>query len=152
MQSINEGELAKIGKAMDELLKEAPNMRRKLHEQMGNAAYNAVMQEISKSTQRHTGNLQRWQSKYVGSGGGDAVVRAEKGLVGKNSPGAITNYVNSGHRIRPSTTNRKRKINVAYVDGRHFYQASKRDLPEKLARLGEAFVSEIAERIVGKKV
>lgn len=152
MQSINEGELAKIGKGIDELLKEAPNMRRKLHEQMGNAAYNAVMQEISKSTKRHTGNLQRWQSKYVGSGGGYAAVRAEKGLVGKNSPGAITNYVNSGHRIRPSTTNRKRKINVAYVDGRHFYQASKRDLPEKLAKLGEAFVSEIAERIVGKKV
>lgn len=152
MQSINEGELAKIGKGIDELLKEAPNMRRKLHEQMGDVAYSAVMQEVSRSTQRHTGNLQRWQSKYVGSGGGYAAVRAEKGLVGKNSPGAITNYVNSGHRIRPSTTNRKRKINVAYVDGRHFYQASKRDLPEKLAKLGEAFVSEIAERIVGKKV
>ena len=127
-------------------------MRRKLHEQMGDVAYNAGMQEVSRSTQRHTGNLQRWLSIYVGSGGGYAAVRAEKGLVGKNSPGAITNYVNSGHRIRPSTTNRKRKINVAYVDGRHFYQASKRDLPEKLAKLGEAFVSEIAERIVGKKV
>lgn len=152
MQSINEGELAKIGKGIDELLKETPNMRRKLHEQMGNAAYNAVMQEISKSTQRHTGNLQRWQSKYVGSGGGYAAVRAEKGIVGKNSPGAITNYVNSGHRIRPSTTNRKRKISVAYVDGRYFYQASKRDLSEKLARLGEAFVNEMAGRIVGKKV
>lgn len=76
MQSINEGELAKIGKGIDELLKEAPNMRRKLHEQMGDVAYNAVMQEVSRSTQRHTGNLQRWQSKYVGSGGGYAAVRA----------------------------------------------------------------------------
>ena len=152
MQSIDEGELARIGKRIDKLLKDAPNMRRKLHEQMGDVAYNAVMQEVSRSTQRHTGNLQRWQSKYVGSGGGYAAVRAEKGLVDKNSPGDLPNYVNRGNRIRPSTTNRKRKINVAYVDGRHFYQASKRDLPEKLAKLGEAFVSEIAERIVGKKV
>lgn len=152
MQSIDEGELARIGKRIDKLLKDAPSMRRKLHEQMGDVAYNAVMQEVSRSTQRHTGNLQRWQSKYVGSGGGYTAVRAEKGLVGKNSPGAITNYVNSGHRIRPSTTNRKRKINVAYVDGRYFYQTSKRDLPEKLARLGEAFVNEMAGRIVGKKI
>ena len=152
MQSIDEGELARIGKRIDKLLKDAPSMRRKLHEQMGDVAYNAVMQEVSRSTQRHTGNLQRWQSKYVGSGGGYTPVRGEKGQVGQNRPGASTNYGNSGHRIRPSTTNRKRKINVAYVDGRHFYQASKRDLPEKLAKLGEAFVSEIAERIVGKKV
>ena len=149
MQSIDEGELARIGKRIDKLLKDAPNMRRKLHEQMGDVAYNAVMQEVSRSTQRHTGNLQRWQSKYVGSGGGYAAVRAEKGIVRKKSTGALTN---SGHRIRPSTTNRKRKISVAYVDGRYFYQASKRDLSEKLARLGEAFVNEMAGRIVGKKV
>ena len=89
MQSIDEGELARIGKRIDKLLKDAPNMRRKLHEQMGDVAYNAVMQEVSRSTQRHTGNLQRWQSKYVGSGGGYAAVRAEKGLVGKNSPGIL---------------------------------------------------------------
>ena len=77
---------------------------------------------------------------------------AAKGTAGPKRSGAITNYVNSGHRIRPSTTNRKRKISVAYVDGRYFYQASKRDLSEKLARLGEAFVNEMAGRIVGKKV
>lgn len=154
MQSVDTSSLDKIDKALSDALKKAPEMRRKLHEELARNMHNAVVGNIGMTTERHTGDLQRWQKAYVGSGGGYAAVRAEDTSTGANSPGAVTNYVNSGHKIRRAANGmrgrRKRRIRVAYVDGRYFYQSAARDMESALAPLAEKFVRDIASIIEGK--
>lgn len=132
----------------------SPRDAKKLHEELARNMHNAVVGNIGMTTERHTGDLQRWQKAYVGSGGGYAAVRAEDTSTGANSPGAVTNYVNSGHKIRRAANGmrgrRKRRIRVAYVDGRYFYQSAARDMESALAPLAEKFVRDIASIIEGK--
>lgn len=151
MQSIDMSGIDKIDAAMSNLLKKAPEMRRKLHEEIAYHAQKAVVGEVGMTTERHTGDLQRWQEKYVGSGGGYAAVRAVNTSTGDESPGAITNYVNSGHKIRPpGNGTRPRRTKVAYVDGRHFYQSAARDMEDVLVPLAEKFVRDMAGILEGK--
>jgi hypothetical protein len=151
MQSIDIRGLDKIDAALNNLLKKAPEMRRKLHEEIAYYAQKAVVREAGMTTERHTGNLQRWQEKYVGSGGGYAAVRPIDTSTGDESPGAITNYVNSGHKIRsPWDGARPRRTKVAYVDGRHFYQSAARDMEDVLVPLAEEFVRDMAGILEGK--
>ena len=154
MQSVDISGLDKIDKALSDALKKAPEMRRKLHEELARNMHNAVVSNIGMTTEQHTGDLQRWQKAYVGSGGGYAAVRPENTSTGANSPGAVTNYVNSGHKIRRAANGmrgrRKRRIRVAYVDGRYFYQSAARDMESALASLAEKFVRDIASIIEGK--
>lgn len=151
MQSIDIKGLDKIDAALNNLLKKAPGMRRKLHEEIAYYAQKAVVREVGMTTERHTGNLQRWQEKYVGSGGGYAAVRPINTSTGDESPGAITNYVNNGHKIRPPGNGaRPRRTKVAYVDGRHFYQSAARDMEDVLVPLAEEFVRDMAGILEGK--
>lgn len=151
MQSVDLSGLDKIDKALKQLLKKAPDMRRKLHEELADQMQRAVVDNISESTERHTGNLQKWQEKYVGSGGGYAAVRAVNTSMGAESPGAITNYVNSGHKIRRSAdSTRKRRNYVLYVDGRHFYQSAAKDIESIAVPLAEDFVRDMAQILEGK--
>lgn len=154
MQSVDISGLDKIDKALSDAPKKAPELRRKLHEELARNMHHAVVGNIGLTTERHTGDLQRWQKAYVGSGGGYAAVRPENTSTGTNSPGAVTNYVNSGHKIRRAASSmrgrRKRRIRVAYVDGRHFYQSAARDMEGALVSLAEKFARDIASIIEGK--
>jgi hypothetical protein len=101
MQSINLNGLEELTKELNALLNEFPEARRKLHEEMANMAKKEVdTQIIASGIQDDKGKIREWQEEHVGSGGGYAAVRAAKGSTGDNSPGAITNYLENGHRIR----------------------------------------------------
>ena len=97
---------------------------------------------------QNAGKIAGWQGQYVGSGGGYAAVRAIKGDVGDNSPGAITNYLETGHPVRkPGKT--KPRAKQLRVQGYHFYDAAKAKLMEIATEEAKKFLQEIADRLQG---
>lgn len=153
MQSIDLKDLEKFTKELNDLLDQVPGARRKLHEEIAELAKREVDEQIIASgIQDNRGKIRGWQKSYVGSGGGYAAVRPTNERTGPNSPGAITNYLESGHKIRPPSGRGKRyrpKINVSYVEGRHFYQNAAKSIEAKAIRLAERFAEDLAKRIEG---
>lgn len=153
MQSVEIEGLNKLDKDLNAILRELPEMRRELHERIAEVIKAEVDTQIVQSglNDRH-GQIRQWQESRVGSGGGYAAVRAVAGLTGPNSPGAITNYLENGHRIRrPSGRNPKYRprIRKPYVDGYHFYRAARNTVESKAIAEAEKFVKEVTEKLEG---
>lgn len=153
MQSVEMRGMNQLSDDLEALLKESPKLRRELHQELADMAQKEVRQAIAGSVNDSHGRVRGWQEKYVGSGGGYAAVRPTDSSTGKNSPGAITNYLEGGHKIRPAsgTAKRKRKprIRVAYVDGRHFYASAATRVEAKALQIAEAFADSLAEKLGG---
>ena len=151
MQSIDFKQIDKLSSDVDKLLKNFPKMRRDLHEQFASVIKNHVDTEIGRSLKDSSGKIKRWQGKYVGTGGGYAAVRAVDTSVGKNSPGAITNYLENGHKIRrPSGKNkyykpRRKKI---YVDGFHFYAKASNTIENDIMDIAEKFADDLVNELM----
>ena len=115
---------------------EAETMR-----EIGDDLKRAVDSSILRSGIRDArGTVRGWQEVRRGRYG-YAAVSARKGITGRNSPGAITNYLESGHRIRGS-------MKRARAFG--FYAAARtNDLPrleEKAKRLLEEKLQKMLEK------
>lgn len=152
MQSIEVRGLEELDKRLELLLKEAPEAKRKLHEELAVMAKQEVDIQIAASLDDSNGKIQNWQTEHVGSGGGYAAVRPTDKTTGDNSPGAITNYLESGHSIRPPSGTARRykpKIKVPYVDGRHFYQNARRNVTANAIYIAEKFADDLAKKIMG---
>lgn len=153
MQSIEISGLTELSKRLNDLLDEAPEARKKLHEELAEMTKQTVDSHIALSGVHDDKNkIKDWQEEHVGSGGGYAAVRASSESTGDNSPGAITNYLESGHAIRqPSGKSKRYKpdINVPYVDGRHFYQSARKDVMTQAVDRAEKFAEELAKKIKG---
>lgn len=150
MQSVDLEALDKLGEDLNKLIKEFPEMQRELHEEFANLIKNEVDLQIGLTTNDSNGKIKRWQGKYVGSYGGYAAVRAIDTSTGAESPGAITNYLENGHKIRkPTGTNKRYKprINKIYVDGHHFYERSSKNLEADVIRISEEFASRLQEKL-----
>lgn len=151
MQSIEMKGLEELSKDLDKLLKEIPEARRELHEELAQLIKTEVDIQIESSGLNDTrGKIRGWQKSYVGSGGGYAAVRATDKSAGDNSPGAITNYLESGHKIRTPSGRSKRyrpKIKTPFVEGRHFYQGAQRIVDAKAIAKAEQFAEKLARRI-----
>lgn len=134
-------------------MEKTEDARRELHEKLAQLAKDEVDAAIDASVNDSGGMIKGWQIPHVGSFGGYAAIRAmgskEGASTGRNSPGAITNYLENGHRIRPATKPTKRKLKVAYVNGRHFYQRATAALEAKALALAQKFADELAERLRG---
>ncbi len=147
MQSIDISDLEKFSDDLNALLNKIPGARRELHEKIAVAAKREVNAQISQSGLNDSaGRVKEWQEPHVGSGGGYAAVRATDASTGDNSPGAITNYLENGHKVRKPSGQAKRyrpKIKVPYVDGRHFYQKSKTELESEVITLSENYADEL---------
>lgn len=95
----------KLDKKLDGLFekagKEFKSLRAEYLDEAGDTLLSAVRSNITASgiNDAH-GHVRAWQRKYMGTGGGYVAVRAVSGPGGKNSPGAITNYLESGHKGR----------------------------------------------------
>lgn len=153
MQSVDYRALEKLDEQMTAALKKAPAMRRELHERLAHEIQNDVRGHISDTTKTHSGNLQSWQEKYVGSEGGYAAVRASDESTGDQSPGAITNYVNSGHKIRTpsgSDPNYRPRINVSFVNGAHFYEEARATVEKTAVMVAEDFLGDLAKTLEGR--
>ena len=154
-------ELEKLGmeafdRDLSELLKEFPEMRRRLHKELAELAKKEVDAAISSSGLNDSrGNVRRWQVAHVGSGGGYAAVRAasekEGGGTGPDSAGAVTNYLEGGHNIRPPSgaAGYRPRIRVVYVNGFHFYQTARSSFEATAVRLAERFADRLAQRLEG---
>ena len=158
MQEVDTREMVDFGRTLSDLLGELPEMRRELHEKRAELAKKEGDAAISSSGLNDSGSdIQRWQVKHVGSGGGYAAVRAasekEGGGTGPNSAGAITNYLENGHNIRSPSgrTGYRPRIRVAYVNGYHFYQTARSSLEAKAIRLAEQFVEKFAKKLEGEE-
>lgn len=151
MQSIEK--LDKLSDDLDALLKELPEKRKELHERIAEVIKTEVDLQIAESGLNDShGHIRQWQESTVGSGGGYAAVRAVKGETGPNSPGAITNYLENGHRIRQPSGNNpnyRPRINKPYVDGYHFYQSARNTVESKVIGEVEKYVDEITQELEG---
>lgn len=142
----------------DSLLADIPNMRRELHTELSEVLKSELDSSISSSLNDSHGTIRGWQKETVGSGGGYAAIRAMKGQSGKNSPGAITNYLENGHKIPPrrsvdGSSGRKYRprINTAYVSGRHFYASTGAVIEGKLISASETYCGKLAARLEGSR-
>lgn len=148
MQAVDLTDLEKLDKRLENLLKEFPEKRKDLHDNLADLIKNKVDSEISKSVNDSYMKIRKWQGKYVGSKGGYAAVRAVDTSVGKNSPGAITNYLEGGHKIRkPEGKNKyyKSRVKKIYVDGFHFYENSSKQIESEAISMIENFIDDIID-------
>ena len=146
MQSLETKGLDELADKIGKILDEMPDRRRKLHETLAAKLKSSIAAEISVSVNDSHGKIRGWQEAAVGSGGGYAAVRAVKGATGADSPGAITNYLENGHKIRPagSGKNYRPRIKVPYVNGHHFYATVRGRVVSEVMAAGEDFINEIA--------
>ncbi|EPR12496.1 hypothetical protein [Ruminiclostridium papyrosolvens] len=153
MQSLQIDGISDFDSDLEELLGKLPDKRRDLHERIAKGTKEEVDKQINASGLKDSsGKIKDWQESHVGSGGGYAAVRAEKGETGKNSPGAITNYLENGHRIREPGGNSKTyrpRIKKPYVDGYHFYQSAQTSAEAKAIAEAEKFVEEFRQKLEG---
>ena len=159
MQDIDTRQISDFDKVLNDLLDEFPKMRRELHEELGELAKKEVDSAIPDSfTDENPGGgdkIRRWQKIYIGSGGGYAAVRPvgskDGGGVGKNSAGAITNYLEGGHKTRGSKAQKPKKssLKVAYVNGYHFYQTARSSVEAKAIKAAEQFANKLAGQLEG---
>ena len=140
----------RIGAAFDKILREFPERRRELHERVGRAVQRELQQQIASSgVNDSSGKVRRWQAVHVGSGGGYAAVRPEKGKTGADSPGAITNYLEGGHRSASPRggKNYRPRLRVSYVSGYHFYVNTSMRAESIAIGEAEAWADEIAREL-----
>ena len=155
MQSVTTIGLDDLDSALNRILMQAPDKRREFHEEMGRIIKRDVEAAIASSGLNDaSGKIRRWQEVRVGSNGGYAAISALKGreLVGANSPGAITNYLEGGHEIRnPSGQSKsyRPRIRVAYVNGYHFYETALVQVESKAISRAEEWVNDILKEMEG---
>jgi len=104
-----------------------------------------------------TGSILRWQKKYRETGYAAVRPQAEDdGLnhpsPGPNSPGAITNYLESGHitrgskgvHLRPNDPKRKDR---SRIPGFRFYEISQTDIRAYARDVAKKYADRVAEKI-----
>lgn len=157
MQNVDISELKAFDDDLQKLLEAMPELRREMHEQIGRAAKQEVDLSISGSgVNDGSGKVRGWQKKYIGSLGGYAAVRSigskDGASTGRNSPGAITNYLENGHAIRKPSGKRgyRPRIRVVRVRGYQFYQAARTVMDATAIQAAEEFADKMAERMEGR--
>lgn len=153
MQSVTFDGLDKLERDLNDLLSEIPSAKKELHEKIADIIKKEVDKEILTSgLNDSTGKIKGWQESVVGSLGGYAAVHAESGKTGANSPGAITNYLENGHKIRSPKGKAKYykpRIKKPYVDGYHFYKSANHSVESKAIAEAELFAQELKKRLEG---
>lgn len=156
MQSVEIKGLDKLDKALQKILDEAPEARRELHERLADMLEQEIHKSIASSSLNDSrGRVRRWQVKHVGSGGGYAAIRPagskEGAEIGPNGPGAITNYLEYGHKIRQSKSGKayRSRIKVPFVSGFHFYDTAAPVAEAQAIRKAEEFANQLAAKIGG---
>lgn len=95
-----------------------------------------------------TGKVLSWQEAHVARG--YVAVRPQDRPMGKDGPGAITNYLESGHKgRRPSGKNKRYRPRVTTGRAKAFapYRKSQPQGERLASALGEALATKIAERL-----
>lgn len=169
MQEISR-DLRYLDRRLGDIVQNAPEQQRALHERLGEALLDEVRRQAPISVKGHSlghgeyherGTLRRWQSKYIGTKGGYAAVRAisrdEQRGSSREIAGAITNYVENGHRVggryRGVSARTRRRWKQyptppkSFVSGRGFYHATHVTAERILIQAAERWADEIAREL-----
>jgi len=156
MQSIDIHGFRELDADFQRILDEAPGSRRELHESIAAMLEQEISMAISNSGLNDSNSrVRRYQIKHVGSGGGYAAIRpagsSDGAETGSNGPGAITNYLESGHKIRAPKGGKgyRPRIRVPHVNGYHFYNTAGVAAEAKAIRMAEDFANNLVGRIGG---
>lgn len=166
MQEISR-DLRRLSERLQQIVRDAPDQQRALHERLGTALLDDVRHRAPISTKGHSlghgeyherGTLRRWQTKYIGTRGGYAAIRAATEPRGDSGAGAVTNYVENGHRVGRAgygvsarTRRRRRQYGMiptlSFVNGRGFYHATHATAARLLTQAAERWADEIAREL-----
>lgn len=173
MQGLNDGigKLEKFTAALESLAKDFPSMQREFHEEVSQMMRQTVSAQINsklkgsegkaKGTHGGAAKIVNWQGEHVGSGGGYAAYRPNKGTGqttknGAYSIGHITNAIESGHKpprpgLRGMSANyvyRPRfKTKSGRVPGQFFYKDSFSQIEDDAENKAMQLVEEIKKRL-----
>ena len=150
MQSVEFADLDKLDRKLEQLLAKAPEKRRTFHDKAAAVLKTEVDRSVGTSGLNDShGRIRGWQQPDVGSGGGYAAIRAIKGETGANSPGAITNYLENGHKTtaKASVDTGRWRSKKFYVDGYHYYANARATLEGKLIQLAQDFAEDLAKEL-----
>lgn len=151
MESINLSGLDDLDRRFADVLRALPDERRQMHVEAGAAIKDKVRAEIiSSGVNDRNGRVRGWQEYNVGSGGGYVAVRPMAGGERGKNPGAITNYLENGHKVRgPSgraIRRRKSRARQQRVKGFHFYEWARAQAQAAAIEAANRY----AEKIAGK--
>jgi hypothetical protein len=129
-QTIEVNGIEELKNRLDSIMRESHDMRESIHTRVAVEMKRIVAGNVRHNLPNHDEHMtvQGWQTPHVGSGGGYAAVRAIKGKTGRNSPGAITNYLENGHKVKIARTviaAKRSKSKRMRVVGFGFYADSK---------------------------
>ncbi|WP_151076019.1 hypothetical protein [Flintibacter sp. KGMB00164] len=132
---IDSHDLEKLDADLAQAVRKAPESKKEVLNSLGQQLLSQVQGNIGGS-----GKVQRWQHMHLGSGGGYVAVHpAEKTSdVYGRAVGAVTNAIESGHKIRPPSGKAKRytpRIKKARVPAKGMYA---KVLPERAAEQAAA--------------
>lgn len=153
MQEIKKHGFKLLEDCFTDVLLKSPEKRKELHERIAERLKNTIDAEIGSRIEDSDGKIQNWQEKAVGEKGGYAAVRPLSGKngggTGEESVGAITNYLESGHKIRPPGGGKdyRPRINVPYVKGYFFYEAAGVEAERIALEEAERFADELADML-----
>ena len=122
-------ELDELDKKFTELLKQFPQAKRGLVEDVGEKLYEKVISNIDSTVSKHSGKLKDGVKKHIGSKGGYAAVRADY----KIAP--HTHLIENGHKIV-----RDGKI-VGWVSGKHMYRNALNEMIDEIQQDAEKMLS-----------
>lgn len=171
MQELNYGigKLVKFTAALEDSAKKFPELRRELHEEFAREMDRVVSGKIRSSLTGSSGNARGkhggaakivgWQGEHVGSGGGYAAYRPDKGdgQITKNETytiGRITNAIESGHITavgeRPGRSGKydyRDRSKQGYVQGKFFYKDAHDHMEQVAEERVAQFVEELKRRL-----
>lgn len=157
MRCVDKTALLELYLALEKVGEGMSDKRREFHKKAATVLEQELHRAIDSSGLDDSRNtVKGWQTKKVGSGGGYALVRAkgsrEGAEVGRDGPGAKTNYTDQGHNIRePSgkAKNYRPRINVPYVKGRNYYRAAQISAEGKIIQQANQLADEIVRELEG---
>ena len=145
---IDSQSLEQLDARLAQAVRQAPEMKKEVLTGLGEQLLSQVQNNIGGG-----GKVKRWQHTHVGSGGGYVAVHpaeGEKDAYGR-AVGAVTNAIESGHRIPPPRGKAKRyrpRIDKARVPGKGMYArtAPQRAAEDAARQLGQQLIEHLEEK------
>lgn len=145
---IDSQSLEQLDARLAQAVRQAPEIKKEVLTGLGEQLLSQVQNNIGGG-----GKVKRWQHTHLGSGGGYVAVHpaeGEKDAYGR-AVGAVTNAIESGHRIPPPRGKAKRyrpRIDKARVPGKGMYArtAPQRAAEDAARQLGQQLIEPLEEK------
>ena len=135
-----------------------PGKKEEMLNRIGEAVQEAIRRAIDETGVNDAhGRVKSWQNPHLGSGRGYVAVRSDSAEVrsagGAGKPvnaGALTNYLESGHKVRLPSGRAERyvpRLRVDSVPGAHFYRAASISARRIARDAAEALLDEIGKEL-----